>query len=375
MKAKELIDFLIANDILDYTGVPCSIFTSVIDYLENNHKYFTAASEGEAMGIAAGFALANRIPAVLMQNDGFGNAINPLTSLQKIYNLPTLLIISWRGKPGENDAPQHLWSGKTLIDLMNLYEINYIVLEENLEVQKNQIKKLLYEIKEKNTIGALICRKSTFLQGQTKLTEDKVLMTCQEAINIILDELDHKAVVFSTTGGISRELYSISNSNRHFYTLGSMGCVSSIAMGFQLKMNKRVAVLDGDGSILLHMGTLATIGYYQPERFLHICLDNESHQSTGGQKTVASVINLSDVARECNYRAVKLVTTEQDIRAFIRNWNQNPQLSFLHVKISKQNKLLPKRPSETPVELKKRFMQDVVSKINEDNLPTVENEF
>jgi phosphonopyruvate decarboxylase len=356
MKAKDFIDLLKKNDINDFTGVPCSVFKEVIAYLEQNEDYLIAGNEGEAMGIAAGISLSGRVPAVFMQNDGLGNAVNPLSSLQKLYEFPTLLAISWRGEPGKKDAPQHVWSGKTLLDLLKVFEIDYMVLEPDLESCKEKISGLIRSIKEKNRVGAIICKKGVFDKEKVSRHRDETLLSREEAISVILDEVDDNTALFSTTGKPSREIYKLKDRNNNFYVVGSMGCTGSIAFGYYKKTGNKTVVFDGDGAVLMHMGTLATIGYYQPEKFLHICLDNETYESTGGQTAVSAVIDLSEAARACRYRKVARVKSAGEIRGFIREWNQKPQLSFLHIKVKNVTDPDLGRPKESPVDLKKRFM-------------------
>lgn len=358
MKAKDFIELLKENGIQDYTGVPCSVFKEVIAYLEKNENYIIASNEGEAMGIAAGISLTKRLPAVFMQNDGLGNAINPLSSLQKLYEFPTLLVISWRGEPGKKDAPQHLWSGKTLLDLLDVFAVEYVILEPDLDNQNEEINNLVNRIREKNRVGAVICKKGIFEKEKISLNQDETLLSREEAIALILDELDDTVPIFSTTGKPSREIYKLRDRGSNFYVVGSMGCTSSIAFGYYRKTGRKTVVVDGDGAVLMHMGTLATIGYYQPEKFLHVCLDNETYESTGGQTAVSQAINLSEAAGACNYKKVATVKRAADIKDFVCEWNKKPQLSFLHIKVKNVTDPGLGRPKEAPVELKNRFMKN-----------------
>jgi len=358
MKAKAFIDVLKDNGISKFTGVPCSVFKEVISYLEANENYLIASSEGEAMGIAGGLSLAGEIPAVFMQNDGFGNTVNPLTSLQKLYHFPTLLVISWRGRPGQKDAPQHLWSGKTLCDLLSVLEIFHMVLEDDLDKQRPMLENLLRTVREQETVGAIIVPKGLFEKETFEAPRsEKEMLSREEALRIVLAELDPNASIFSTTGKLSRELYKIQDRAQNFYTVGSMGCTSSIALGHYQADPGRTVVLDGDGAILMKMGTLATIGHYHPREFLHICFDNESYESTGAQHTVSSTTRLDEVARGCQYSRVEQAHSTEDIRSFIQGWNINPDLSFLHIKVRNDTDPGLGRPQENPRELRRRFQE------------------
>ncbi|MBN1639223.1 MAG: phosphonopyruvate decarboxylase [Ignavibacteriales bacterium] len=357
MKAVDFVNILKKNGIKDFTGVPCSTFKEVIHHLENNENYIIASSEGEAMGIAGGISLAGSIPAVFMQNDGFGNTVNPLTSLTKLYEFPTLLVISWRGEPGVKDAPQHVWSGKTLLDLMKVFQIDYIILEDSIGTETMRIKELVEKIRNKNKVCAIICKKEIFDKEKIEQPQRDNLLSRMEAIETTLSEIDDNIPIFSTTGMPSREIYQVKDRKNNFYTVGSMGCTSSIAFGYHQKTKKKIVVFDGDGAILLKMGTLATLAFYQPEGILHICLDNESYESTGGQSTVSRKINLSEVAKAAGYTNVQLVKTKDEIVDFIKKWKNSPMLSFLHIKVKNQTDHNIGRPKETPAELKKRFME------------------
>ena len=360
MKAKEFILFLKENGIQSFTGVPCSVFKEVINYLEKNDNYIPATSEGEAMGIAAGVALSKNIPAVIMQNDGFGNAINPLSSLNKLYELPALLIISWRGEPEKKDAPQHKWMGKTIIDLLRIFQIEYLILNDDLKSQKNPICSIINRVKNENKICALICKKDLFEKEKYEdSTYKKELLSREEAIKIILGGIEDNTPIISTTGKISREIYKNKDRKNNFYMLGSMGCASSIAFGFYQNKQEKIVVIDGDGAVLMKMGTLATIGAHHPKEFLHICLDNESYESTGGQTTITKKIELSKITRAVNYKVVETINNKEGIKKFLRQWNLNPELSFLHIKVKNKTDEKLGRPKETPVDIRNRLWESL----------------
>lgn len=356
MKAAEFIELLKDCSVSDFTGVPCSVFKEVISYLEQHEKYIISTNEGEAMGIAAGISLAGGVPAVFMQNDGLGNAINPITSLTKLYELPTLLVISWRGEPGKKDAPQHVWSGKTLLDFLKVMDIETLVLEPDLDSQKQKVKELVEGIKQGNKIGAIICKKGLFEKESISPQDFPERLSRAEAVELIMGQVDRDTPIFSTTGKPSREIYQAHDRDNNFYVVGSMGCTSSIAFGYALNRPDKTIVIDGDGAVLMHMGTLATIGYYEPNKLLHICLDNETYESTGGQRAVSEKIDLSGVARASGYKRVAQVTTGDEINSFLRKWNLKPELSFLHIKVKTVTDPNLPRPKESPVELKNRFM-------------------
>ncbi len=356
MKAQQFVTFLKEQGVTEFTGVPCSVFKEVIAYVEKHENYYIASNEGEAMGIAAGISLAGSIPAVFMQNDGFGNTVNPLTSLTKLYELPTLMVVSWRGEPGKKDAPQHLWSGRTLIELMKVFDLDYVMLEPDLDAQKEELAGLVKKIREQNRTGVIIVKKGIFEDEKVPQPVVDAPLSREEAITVIADHIQDDTDIFCTTGKPSRELYKVHDRDNNLYVVGSLGCTASIGFGYQKQTGRKVAVVDGDGAILMHTGTLATIGYYKPENFLHICLDNESYESTGGQATVSSQVDLAKVAESCLYPNVAKVKTAEEITAFIKDWYTNPRLSFLLVKVKNVTDSNLGRPQEDPILLKNRFM-------------------
>lgn len=346
-----------------YTGVPCSILKPLISYALNNPDiaYYTSTSEGEAMGIAAGFVLGGKLPVVMMQNSGLGNAINPITSLNLIYNLPALLLVSWRGEPGKPDEPEHSIMGPITKNLLRVVGLHYECLtkfEKELEKQILHVKDLIIKT---NKPVALIVQKGTFEEQRQESTEkrpENAQMRRKEAIRVIVDNLEGDEVVVSTTGKISRELYyDGKESETNFYVVGSMGCAISIALGIALqKPKKKIIVLDGDGAVLMKMGTLATVGYYKPSNLIHIVLDNESYDSTGGQFTASSTINLEKVALNSGYFSSIKIYTSKELERSVKNALEIRGPHFILVKVLRGADKDLGRPKLTSLEIKNRFM-------------------
>ena len=313
------------------------------------------------MGIAAGFSLSDKCPVVVMQNSGLGNAINPLTSLQLVFNLPALLLISWRGEPGNTDEPEHLAMGPITPDLLNVTGIYYEYLTQSEEELAAQIGRINEEIKRTNHPAALIVREKTFKNPPEAYQETVVTdaaLSRQEAIKIIVDNLGGEEAIVSTTGKISRELYCHGKeSETNFYVVGSMGCALPIGFGIASQNSKKkVVVLDGDGAILMKMGSLATVGFYKPDNLIHLVLDNETYDSTGGQPTVSATVQLERVAAECGYATAVRVTTAEALRECLGVALKAPGPHCILVKVRPGADKNLGRPQLTPEQIKERFM-------------------
>jgi len=291
-----------------FTGVPCSHLTSVINGVINSKKikYVGATSEGEAIGIASGAWLAGKKSVVMIQNSGLGNTINPLTSLNYPFKIPILLITTWRGEPKIKDEPQHELMGKITRNILKLTKIK----NEIFPIKENNLKKILVKINNsinKNSLPyALIMKKETI--KKEKLKQKKILFkkkskalifynkktppTRSQVLKELIKNINNKIGVIATTGKTGRELFSLNDCKNFFYQVGSMGCASAISLGIALNTKKKIIVLDGDGSLLMKMGNMSTIGANQPKNLIHILLDNNVHDSTGQQLTNASILFL-----------------------------------------------------------------------------------
>ncbi len=354
--------FLYKNGYGPYTGVPCSILSPLINYIIENPKikFYMATSEGEAMGIAAGFTLGGRKPVVLMQNSGLGNCVNALTSLHLIYRLKALLLITLRGEEGIPDEPQHQIMGKKTFDLLKCLEIPYEIMKDEKEKTIEQLKRIDKKIRARSSPFALVIRKGTISNYNLKDSSQcspKYPLSRRKAIKIISFNLSNKEAIISTTGKISRELfYENKNREGNFYMVGSMGCANSIAFGLaEEKPDRKIIVLDGDGAFLMKMGNIATIGFYSPANLIHIVLDNESHDSTGGQHTVSGRINISEIAGNCGFKSSGVVLTDLELTAAIKRALNEEGPHSIHVKVRRGADENLGRPTLTPVEIKDRF--------------------
>ncbi|MBC8373128.1 MAG: phosphonopyruvate decarboxylase [Planctomycetes bacterium] len=372
ISARDFVDGLTGLGYGPFVGVPCSILTPVINYVlaEPGAPYYAAADEGSAMGIAAGMALADNKPVVMMQNSGLANAINPLTSLHLIFGIPCLMIVSWRGRPGETDAPQHGVMGpitRGLLDVMGIESIEVSADPGDLTATLKRIDEL---ITSSSRPAALILPKGAIEEypvGKDESTDRRI--TRQQAVGAIASALRNDEVIVSTTGKISRELYFHEARTRPaFYSIGSMGCASSIAMGIAVsKPGRKVVVLDGDGALLMKMGALATIGHYRPENLIHIVLDNGCYDSTGGQATVMNTVQIDEVADNCGYTFCMEGETELEIGFALNELLDQIGPSLLWIRTAPGDAGPLGRPEQTPVELKDEFRTFLNTDLNTDS--------
>ena len=310
-----------------FAGVPDSLLKNICAYITDHfdaQHNIIAANEGAAVGLAAGHYLATGQPAcVYMQNSGEGNIINPLASLTdpEVYNIPVLLLIGWRGRPGVHDEPQHVKQGKVTTGLLNTMGINFDVLSKEEDKAEKQIDKAVAALKNKD-VYALVIEKDTFEDYKLQNVEKNDLtMSREEAIQTVAAALGEKDCIVSTTGMISRELFEYraamnQGHERDFLTVGSMGHASQIALGIAMaKPDRTVWCFDGDGAAIMHMGSMAIVANKAPKNYVHVVFNNGAHDSVGGQPTVGLKIDLSAVAKAVGYKAssIRLMTTEQEI--------------------------------------------------------------
>jgi phosphonopyruvate decarboxylase len=355
-----------------FSGVPCSYLTSVINTVINSKKikYIGATSEGEAVGIASGAWLAGKKSVVMIQNSGLGNTINPLTSLNYPFNIPILLITTWRGEPKIKDEPQHELMGKITKNILTLSKIKNEIFPTN---EKN-LKKVLFKINNltnKTSLPyALIMRKETIKKEKLKQKKiffkkkNKVLIYYKkkklparfQIIKELQKNINNKIAVISTTGKTGRELFSLKDCENYFYQVGSMGCANAIALGVALNSKKKIIILDGDGALLMKMGNMSTIGANQPKNLIHILLDNNVHDSTGQQLTNASTVDFSNIAINCGYKNSYSADNLDDFSKIIKtNLKNTFGPTFIHIKIQKGSIENLGRPTIHPKDVAVRF--------------------
>ena len=355
-----------------FAGVPDSLLKNICAYITDHFDAahnIIAANEGAAVGLAAGHYLATGQPAcVYMQNSGEGNIINPLASLtdQEVYNIPVLLLIGWRGRPGVHDEPQHVKQGKVTTGLLNVMGVNYEVLSKEENKAAKQIAKAAKALANKE-VFALVIEKDTFEDYKLQNVEiNDLTMTREEAIQTVAAALGEKDCIVSTTGMISRELFEYraamnQGHERDFLTVGSMGHASQIALGIAMaKTDRKVWCFDGDGAAIMHMGSMAIVANKAPKNYVHVVFNNGAHDSVGGQPTVGLKIDLPAVAKAVGYKAAISVSSKEELEKELSTLNS--QLStldgpiLLEVQVKKGNRKDLGRPTTTPIQNKEALM-------------------
>ncbi|MEC4894053.1 MAG: phosphonopyruvate decarboxylase [Oscillatoria sp. PMC 1051.18] len=357
-----------------YTGVPCSHLKSFINCVIDSPKlrYVAATNEGDAVAIASGVELAGQRSVVMLQNSGLGNAVNPLTSLNAIFKIPILLIVTWRGQPNQNpDQPQHQLMGKITPNLLDLMQIPWEYFPTATAQIEPTLNRVVQQITENRTPYALIMQQgsveSASLSSQLAIKPPSLISNLSyhsstakfsrhdilKAIQAVIQPPD---ILLATTGYTGRELSAIEDRENQFYLVGSMGCVASIGLGIALTQPQRqVTVIDGDGAALMRLGAFPTIGYERPANLTHILLDNHCHESTGGQSTVSGSVNFGAIASASGYEKVILATTPEEVKFALQSASQ--QLTFIHVKIQPGTPQKLPRPKISPEIVAQRLRQ------------------
>jgi phosphonopyruvate decarboxylase len=354
-----------------YSGVPCSFLTPLINGVISNPAlaYVGAASEGEAVAIAAGAWLAGRRTAVICQNSGLGNAVNPLTSLNAPFRIPTLLITTWRGEPGLKDEPQHELMGEITHDLLRLIRVKQAAFPSAEDQLGPAFAQAVAAMDRTELPFAWVMRKGD-MQDEP-LTSAPLPARAPgrrsdfagagpppsraAALERMLEIVAPEAAVIATTGKCGRELFTLSDRPQHLYQVGSMGGASGMGLGVALNVDRPVVVVDGDGAALMKLGALATIGAYAPAGLLHLVLDNGVHDSTGGQATVSASVDFAGVALACGYAYAARCADLEGFEAAWREAQAGRGPALIHLKIAPGSMEKLGRPTVKPAEVARRF--------------------
>jgi phosphonopyruvate decarboxylase len=354
-----------------YAGVPCSFLTPLINRVIGDDRldYVGAASEGEAVAIASGAWLAGRQTVVICQNSGLGNAVNPLTSLNVPFRIPTLLVVTWRGQPGLKDEPQHVLMGEITGALLDVIRVPHAPFPDESASVVPALDRAAADMASRELPYAFIMAQGSVRDdgldqaGPTPRSPGERLDLASggarpprvAVLERLLAVIPDDAAIIATTGKTGRELFTLADRAQHLYQVGSMGGASGMALGLALNTKRRVVVLDGDGAALMKLGTLATIGATAPENLVHIVLDNGVHDSTGGQATVSPFVDFAAVALGCGYRAAArcdgLAGFETALRAALGR--SGPVL--IHIRIAPGSLATLGRPTIAPHEVARRF--------------------
>ena len=376
--AENFIEAAHAAGFQRYTGVPCSYLTPFINYVINDKRlnYVSSANEGDALATAAGSAIGGERSIVMMQNSGLGNAVSPLTSLTYIFRIPVLAIVSHRGAPGLQDEPQHRLMGRITGNLLEVMETpwEYFPLE-SAAIRPALGRAMDYMYREQRPYGFVMKKGSVAPHSLTRASiparTGKPVREVNEnasgnrpsrtdALNrIVANTSVDDTVIIATTGYTGRELFAIEDRDNHLYMVGSMGCASSLGLGLSLtRPDLKVVIVDGDGAALMRMGNFATIGSYAGANLIHILLDNEVHDSTGAQATVAGNVAFADIAAACGYGLV-CSGSDPEIIDRVLSGDRTAGPRFAHLKINPGTIGKLPRPDTTPEEVVRRLMRHI----------------
>ncbi|MBP9679771.1 MAG: phosphonopyruvate decarboxylase [Bacteriovorax sp.] len=364
-----------------YTGTPCSYLKPFINYVidTDGFDFYDSVNEGDAVAIAAGATVAGKRAVVMFQNSGLGNAVNPLTSLTYTFNLPVMVITTLRGEPGgAADEPQHELMGQITIAMLETMKLKWAYFPQTEEEVIPALSAADEYMKKNNQPFVFVMRKDDIsdYKLQKKAAPSKKDFSINHADHFELDYkqrttrtpvlevvqkvLGQKVAVIATTGKTGRELYEVGDLENQFYMVGSMGC--ALAFGFGLAISKpslKVLVIDGDGALLMRTGSMATVGAYQPKNLIHLLIDNEAHDSTGGQGTVTGGVSFGAIAKGFGYEKVFTTDLLEKFNSILSEVNTNSGSVFIHLKAQKGSPEKLGRPKVTPAEVSLRFAEFV----------------
>ena len=364
-------DFINVLDCDFFTGVPDSQLKALCNYLMNVYgidekHHIIAANEGNCTALAAGYHLATgKVPLIYMQNSGEGNIINPTASLlnDKVYAIPAIFVIGWRGQPGIHDEPQHIYQGQITCDLLDLMDIENFTIDTDTTIEEleNVMKEYEKLLKDGKQVAFVVKKGALSYDGEIKYQNDNDMVR-EEIIEHIVNVTGENPII-STTGKASRELFEIRERNNQshkydFLTVGSMGHTSSIALGVAInKPDEKVWCIDGDGSLLMHMGAMAVVGNFNPKNLVHVVINNEAHETVGGMPTAVNKTDLVEVAKACGYSYAVTVDNFKRLDEELNKVKSLDKLSFIEIKSSIGAREDLGRPTTTAIENKENFME------------------
>ena len=379
INAAHVVSCLCEHGFGPYLGVPCTTLKPLLTGVLSSADFFIATpNEGDAVGIAAGAYLTGRKPVVVSQNSGIGNMMGALTSLMYTFRLPVLLIISWRGKPGYADEPQHELMGQITCRSLDLLGVRHIPFPSTLDELRDGVETSAQYMKNYSLPFAFVLspgvmsfqgEENISLRGSRPLGTMQLLagparMKRLHTIETIMAHVGPNDLVVSTTGLTSRELYNCSDRPGNFYVLGSMGSASMIGLGIALHYARgKVIVLDGDGAALMRLQTLASIGHYHPPDLIHVLLDNARYDSTGGQPTISPTVHFAELAQACSYASSVTLARQEDLDAALCRCMRTPGPHFIHIRLLEGTEGNVGRPALTPLAIRDRFIEFVQQRV------------
>lgn len=375
INTKNFYNTLVSNNFDFFTGVPDSLlneFCLCINDLSNKNHIITA-NEGNAVAIASGYNITtSKYGVVYMQNSGLGNIINPLLSLtdEKVYKIPMLFIIGYRGEPNVKDEPQHIKQGELTLPLLDTLGVKYLILSQDYQ---KQVKFCHDYIKQTNKSIALVVKKDSFSKYNKEFdSNNKNLLSREEALSTIIDNLEQNDFIVSTTGKTSREIFEIrektnSNHSNDFLTVGSMGHTSSLAFGISLNTDKNIFCIDGDGSFIMHMGGLAVAIQNAKDNFKYILINNGCHESVGGEPTISYNLDIEKILLGFGFKKVYIVDNKKDLISAIEYQKKNSKFAIV-INVNARSRKDLGRPTTTPIYNKEQFQEKIRCKNESNNI-------
>ena len=349
-----------------FTGVPDSLLKNFLKFLEDHvpsSNHIITANEGLATGLACGYHFrTGKIPLVYLQNSGLGNIINPITSLadQEMYSVPLLLLIGWRGRPGMKDEPQHKKMGRISLQLLDVLEIPFYVLNTDEQSSFQKIIEAINRARDEKKPVALIAAEEIFENYTGKIAKDNYSLIREDVIKKMLEAMDGNEQVVCTTGKSGREFYEQNKLagnkiSRYLLSVGAMGHANHIALGLHDEGVKTV-MIDGDGALLMHMGSLPVVASHANKNFIHLVINNGSHESVGGQPTAAFDIDCCTIAKACGYGKAICIADQEGLNNWLNSDFKTDTTQFVEIRTSRYSRLDLGRPVGTPAEWKNNFM-------------------
>jgi len=370
---EKLYGFLKEKGVSFFSGVPDSLLKYFLKYLQDHSEsdsHIITANEGLAIGLASGYHFATgKLPLVYLQNSGLGNIINPVTSLAdaEMYSVPLLLMIGWRGRPGHQDEPQHTKMGKITVSVLDVLGIPNFILESDEQTSFNNISLAIKEAVVNQKPVAILVPEGIFEQYNGKKEIDNYSLLREGVIKNLLSHLNGNEIVVCTTGKIGREFYEQNIAagtkiNKYMLSAGAMGHANHIALGLKLASDEKVIILDGDGAILMHMGSLPVIAHLAENNFIHIVLNNGSHESVGGQPTEGFFADFSAIAASSGYNNVLSISSEEELAHWLTNGLNESKTQFVEIKTSRVSRNDLIRPAGSPLQWKENLMSAIKQK-------------
>ncbi len=346
---KQILKVLLKQKIKFYTGVPDTTLKGFITELMKlkSISHRVAVNEGNAIGSAIGYYLATKkVPLVYMQNSGLTNALNPILTLSKLYTVPMVLIIGWRGFPGVGpkgkklDEPQHHHIGPSTKNLLSSSKLTTIVL--NKKIYKKQLNEAVKFARKKSKIVVILVKRRIVDQYQPKLLKTKLKFKRFDYLNKLVGLKKRGDNFVATTGFSARELYFLNEKNllghsKSFYCVGAMGHASMIASelsNFQnKKKGKRTFIIDGDGAALMHLGSMTITGKSKNKNLVHIIFNNRIHESTGNHPISSENFNFKKMFELCGYKKTFEIYDLKKFNILLKKgFLQGPTGIVIHVK-------------------------------------------